>query len=296
MSRRFAITDAHGKAFSEQQRERFEDEMVAYLRKEYAPIVVRRDDKWLRELIRLGVENASGYGIVLERDVARYIDLMLALSPDFDVSNNYPWAKESLTAGHAKPEKKLDDIYSTILFSQDDSARPINRTAKAPKPFDRDGARETEKHFRGRHNELEGRPMTAEAEDDDYRKEWMAIYHQTLDELEIAPATSRPDAEVGAPVAERPTPPKGDLTITLVDAENGQAIAGASVQVTGPVTERTVSDYSGDALFEGIETGEYEIVAMDTHHRFAQGEATVKRGMTRVSLTCRHVGEMSNVR
>lgn len=296
MMRRLTTTEAHLEAFSTQQRERFEDEMVAYLRKEYAPVVVRRDDKWLRELIRLGIENASGYGIVLERDVAHYIELMLALSPDFDVSNKYPWAKVSLTAHHAKPEKKLDDIYSTILFLQDDSARPINRTAKAPKPFDRDGARETEKHFRGRHNELDGRPMTAEAEDDDYRKEWMAIYHQTLNELEIAPASSRPDAEVGAPVAERPKPPEGDLTITLVDAESGEVIAGASVQITGPVTESTVSDYSGDALFESIATGEYEIVAMDTQHRFAQGKARVKRGMMRVSLTCRHVNELSNVR
>ena len=296
MSRRFAITDAHGKAFSEQQRERFEDEMVAYLRKQYAPIVVRRDDKWLRELIRLGVENASGYGIVLERDVARYIDLMLALSPDFDVSNKYPWAKESLTARHAKPEKKLDDIYSTILFLQDDSTRPINRTAKAPKPFDGDGAQETEKHFRGHHNELDGRPLTTESEDDDLRDEWMAIYHQTVDELEILPVTSRPDAEVGAPVVERPERSKGDLTVTLVDAESGEAIAGASVQASGPVTERTVSDYSGDARFESIETGEYEIVAMDFQHRSAQGKATVKRGMTRVSLACRQVSELPNVR
>lgn len=296
MARLFRTTNAHFDAFSEQQRERFEDEMVAYLRKEYAPVVVRRDDKWLRELIRLGVENASGYGVVLERDVARYIELMLALSPDFDVSNKYPWAKESLTARHAKPEKKLDDIYSTILFSQDDSGRPINRTAKAPKPFDRDGARETEKHFRGHRNELDGRPLTTEAEDDDLRNEWMAKYHQTLDELEISPATSRPDAEVGAPAAERPKPPKGDLTITLVDAESGEVIAGASVQITGPVTERIVSDYSGDAYFEDIETGEYEIVAMDFQHRSAQGTATVKRGMTRVSLTCRQVNELSNVR
>lgn len=67
------------------------------------------DDK-LRELIRYGVEHAAKYGIDLERDVCKYIDLMVVFGRDFDTSADRPWASliledKSLANSTAKTER-----------------------------------------------------------------------------------------------------------------------------------------------------------------------------------------------
>lgn len=90
MPRRLTTTDAHFEAFSEQQRQRFEDEMLVYLKLEYSFVLAGREDAWVSELIQIGIERAAEYDVVLERDVARYLELMLALSPDFDDSPKTP--------------------------------------------------------------------------------------------------------------------------------------------------------------------------------------------------------------
>ena len=63
------------------------------------------------------------------------------------------------------------------------------------------------------------------------------------------------------------------------------------MQVTGPVIERAVADYSGTVRFEGIALGEYEILAVDRQHRLGEGKVTVEPGGTRKTLTCRRVGQ-----
>jgi len=104
-------------AFSEQQRGRFEVEMVVYLNESYAVEAKKYSEKGLRDMIRDGIEKAKGYNITLECDVARYIELMLALSPDFDESKKTPWAKEILTQRRATARNKLDRIYEHIMFT-----------------------------------------------------------------------------------------------------------------------------------------------------------------------------------
>lgn len=290
MSKRFATTDDHVKAFSEQQRERFVVEVAAYLRKEYAAVVRRRDDEWLRELIRVGIEAAREYGIVLERDVARYVELMLALSPNFDDNRETSWCKDILTQRSLTAEGKLDRIYERIMFGQErETAQHTGRAVPAPRPFNRVAVPRADDRFRVEQADVDPGRLTMEGEDDEHRQTWMAAYHQALDDLKVPPATSRPHAEVGAPVVDRPEPPTGNLVITLVDADSDEAIAGASVQVSGPAIEQAVSDYAGEARFEKITTGEYAVLAMDARHRLGQGQATVERGNTQVRLACRQV-------
>lgn len=296
MPGRFNTTNVHFETLAEQQRQRFEDEMLMYLKKEYAAVLGRRDDSWVRELIREGIRQAKEYDIVLERDVARYLELMLSLSPDFDESSKTPWAREILTDSELEAGEKLDEIYEHIIFGEDEQRLRGNSADRVPQPFNRAGVLRADKGFRAEHQDVGRGRLTMQWEDEEDRQAWMAEYQTALDDLKAPSPTSRPGLEVGTPVARRPEPITGNLTVTLVDAESGEAIAGASVQASGPVTEGTVSDDSGDACFVGIETGDYEIVAMDFQHRSAQGEATVKRGMTRVSLTCRQVSGRTTVR
>ena len=103
-------------AFAEQQRERFEDEMVVHLTREFLDEATKMGEEWLRELIREGIQVAKGYNITLERDVARYIELMIAVSPAFDESEKTPWAKEILTDKWMTGQEKLDRLYEHIMF------------------------------------------------------------------------------------------------------------------------------------------------------------------------------------
>ena len=138
MPRRFTTTDVQMNEFSQQQRDRFEEEMAAYLKTEYATVLGRRDDAWVRVLIQEGIQQAEQYGIVLERDVARYIELMLALSPDFDDNHETSWCKDILTQDSLTAEGKLDRIYERIMFGQEEeTAQPTGRAVPVPRPFNR---------------------------------------------------------------------------------------------------------------------------------------------------------------
>lgn len=46
-----------------------------------------------RAFVRSGVDQAAVHGMVRERDVAHFVDLMFAFGPDFD---QQPWARRSL--------------------------------------------------------------------------------------------------------------------------------------------------------------------------------------------------------
>ncbi len=100
-------------AFSEQQRQRFEDEMVVYLNENYPVEAKKYSEKGLRDMIRDGIDKAKGYDIVLECDVARYIQFMVAIHPDFDDSPQTPWAKPILTHRRLPANEKLEQIAAT---------------------------------------------------------------------------------------------------------------------------------------------------------------------------------------
>lgn len=114
MARTFQLTSTHMAAFSRQQRERFEDEVAAFLRRAHP-----REWKALGEtaavvLVRDGVEKARRYDLVLEEDAAAFIELMLTVSPDFDTSE--AWAEPILREpipGH----EKLERIYERLMFA-----------------------------------------------------------------------------------------------------------------------------------------------------------------------------------
>lgn len=99
-------------------------------------------------------------------------------------------------------------------------------------------------------------------------------------------ATSRPDQQGAAP-ADQARPPTGDLVVMLLDAQSGEPIVGASLQVSGPVTRTAVSGQWGETRFESIATGHYEIFAIDPQHRCGKGAVTVTEGTSQARLSCR---------
>lgn len=110
MPRTFTMSDAHMQAFSAQQQERFTDEMIAYLKKFYPGKLGTLGEPAAREQIARGIAKAKSYYILLEEDVARYIQFMFAIAPDFDDSKQTPWARPILADQRLPARAKLDQI------------------------------------------------------------------------------------------------------------------------------------------------------------------------------------------
>jgi hypothetical protein len=116
MPRSFVISDAQMQAFSDQQRKRFADEMVVYFRQEYPKESANLGEEGLRELIDEGIETAKGYHIVLEPEVADYLELMVAVAPDFDTSSKTPWAQGILTDDTLTGPEKIERVWEHLMF------------------------------------------------------------------------------------------------------------------------------------------------------------------------------------
>ena len=117
MPKSFKISDAHLQAFSKQQSKRFEDEMCAYFRAEYPEKYKRAGEPWVRELVQTGTEKAKRYDIYLEPDIARFIDVMFAISPNFDENEKTAWARSILDQRRMTPEQRLDAIHERLMFA-----------------------------------------------------------------------------------------------------------------------------------------------------------------------------------
>jgi len=93
-------------AFEKAMKRSFENRVVAHLRMRFPQECRQMPEEAIRETIRTGIARAEDYGVHVEHDVVRYIELMYRLSPDFDSAPSTPWAAATLRRsdldGHAK--------------------------------------------------------------------------------------------------------------------------------------------------------------------------------------------------
>ena len=83
-------------ALSQVCRRDFEDSMASHLRRCFPRECKQLGEKKTKGEIRYGIDRASAYGIALERDVCKYIDLMFVYGRDFDRDPGLPWASRIL--------------------------------------------------------------------------------------------------------------------------------------------------------------------------------------------------------
>lgn len=135
MPRSFTISDTHLAAFSAQQSKRFEDDMLAYLQAEYPEKCQKMGEPWVRELIQMGIDKAKGYDLVLEDDVARFIEMLAAISPSFDEEGSAtPWANGILTRRRTPGRDKINALYGHLAFSEDAVAAETTPGASSGTP------------------------------------------------------------------------------------------------------------------------------------------------------------------
>ena len=90
----------------------FEDKMAAHLNSCFPEQSKAIEETGVRETIRYGVERAGQYGITAQRDVCKYIDLMVVYGRDFDRDPGIPWAASILNDRALKdPTVKIDTLY-----------------------------------------------------------------------------------------------------------------------------------------------------------------------------------------
>lgn len=102
-------------SLGEQSGKSFEHRMCLHLREFFSARCKAADDGRLGDFIHAAVQKARSYGFVRECEVAKFIDLMVALNPYFDTDPQMPWARPILTDAQRTPEERLNAIYRMLL-------------------------------------------------------------------------------------------------------------------------------------------------------------------------------------
>jgi hypothetical protein len=102
----------------------FEDRMLSHLKKVFPEQSEALGEPKLRETIQSGTQRAAAYRIISERDVCKYIDLMILYGRDFDKDPNLPWAQSILqNQAIRNPSSKIERLY-TAAKKQENQAQP----------------------------------------------------------------------------------------------------------------------------------------------------------------------------
>jgi len=88
---------------------KFEDWMVVHLSKFFSERSQSLGEMKLRKMIQYGIKRAETHGITGQRDVCKYIDLMMVFGPDLDTDQKYPWARE-IVQRPWEPEAKINAL------------------------------------------------------------------------------------------------------------------------------------------------------------------------------------------
>ena len=94
--------------------QKFNDKVFKHLKGVWTEECQLMGDDQVRESIDLGLSKARMYGISTEYDTTRFIDLMYAISFDFDHGTPYDWVPEILTKLDWQPFVKMKLIHSKL--------------------------------------------------------------------------------------------------------------------------------------------------------------------------------------
>jgi hypothetical protein len=94
------------------QLKRFEDWMLAHLKKSFPKESESAGESEIRQMIQHGIKQAATYGITSERDVCKYVELMMVFGRDFDTDEKLPWAGQILKTRNG-PDLKTSVLVET---------------------------------------------------------------------------------------------------------------------------------------------------------------------------------------
>jgi hypothetical protein len=90
----------------------FEARVVAHIKKVFPEQSQTLGEPKLQETIQYGTQRAAAHRIISERDVCKYIDLMILYGRDFDKDPNLPWVQSVLQNPAIRdPASKIERLY-----------------------------------------------------------------------------------------------------------------------------------------------------------------------------------------
>lgn len=113
------IRDEQMKALGQAMQDQFELRTLEHLHRRFPKQTENRTGEQLLTMIGRGISKASGYGIVSQIDVTRYIEYMVLYGPDFD--SQLTWASEILQGPEVPTKQKMDriDDYDTFVMNRE---------------------------------------------------------------------------------------------------------------------------------------------------------------------------------
>jgi hypothetical protein len=95
----------------------FTKRMARHLRDRFPGRCGEMSEQQMLDAVRRGINDAAGYGVTAEPDVQRYLEYMLLLSPDFDVSPETAWAGGTLRDSSLSGTAKMNRIDRYYIFA-----------------------------------------------------------------------------------------------------------------------------------------------------------------------------------
>ncbi len=99
----------------------FEDRMVNHLYKCFSGPCKKIGELQVRKAIQHGIERTKKYGIISQRDICKYLNIMFVFGKDFDTNPNFSWARKILSnpSSHS-PSWVIKDLYDAAIQNADD--------------------------------------------------------------------------------------------------------------------------------------------------------------------------------
>ena len=99
--------------FAALEMKKFEDRVFAHLNKCFSKRCKVLGEPKVRETIQHGIKRAAAYRISAERDVCKYVDLMMVFGPDFEQSSEHSWASAILDDTTVKsPRRRMKRLFA----------------------------------------------------------------------------------------------------------------------------------------------------------------------------------------
>jgi hypothetical protein len=109
-----SIRNEQLKVFEQDQQERFELQIIDYIRQYLPRYFAELQEPGVRALIPKAMAKAERYGTLLHADVTGIISLMLWLGTDFDSDPENAWAQEILGSPVLDPDSKIDWLFESL--------------------------------------------------------------------------------------------------------------------------------------------------------------------------------------
>ncbi len=106
-------------ALSEYMQANFEDRLIRHISEDFPEEFKKmggseENDAPVREFVKKGCSKATSYGISTERDISRFIDLMLRFGEGFETLDSMEWTVPILNDETLIGRGKIDLIYQQL--------------------------------------------------------------------------------------------------------------------------------------------------------------------------------------